>query len=87
MKAETTFNIKLNNRRKDSKNQNNIPASKHFQTPEHIYERDAKFILIEQLKDQSIDKETQTQKAREIFWIKKLKTLHPYGLNKELNYF
>ena len=51
-KSETAFNIRLNNHRKDVKNPNSIPASKHFDSQEHIYERDAKFILLEQLKKQ-----------------------------------
>ena len=87
-KSETPFNIRLNNHRKDVKNPNSIPACKHFNEQGHIYERDAKFILIEQLK-KDLNKELQsaTLKRRENFWINKLKTLHPNGLNQELNQF
>ena len=86
-KCETPFNIRLNNHRKDVKNPQSIPACKHFNSTDHIYERDAKFILIEQLKDQEVEKEILVRrlKIRGNFWINKLKTLHPNGLNHELN--
>ena len=87
-KAETAFNIRLNNHRKDIKDPKAIPADKHFNQPQHSFNNHAKFILIEQL--QNIDK-TSTEtlkdrlKKRESFWIKKLKTLKPHGLNHETN--
>ena len=47
-----------------------------------------KFIIIEQLRNINTTL-TETLKLRlrerENFWIKKLKTLTPYGLNQELN--
>ena len=85
-KSETPFNIRLNNHRKDVKNPNSIPACKHFNEQGHIYERDAKFILIEQLrKDLNKEWQSATLKRRKNFWINKLKTLYPNGLNQELN--
>ena len=36
-KNETTFNIRLNNHRKDVKNSNTLPADKHFTLPGHDF--------------------------------------------------
>ena len=86
-KSETSFNIRLNNRRKDSKNKNPILACKHFQNSNHNFQRDAKFTLIEQI-TKSFTTTEQLRlllKKRENFWILKLKTLYPDGLNQELN--
>ena len=47
-KCETTFNLRLNNHRKDSKKKDTILACIHFQKSNHIFQRDAKFVLIEQ---------------------------------------
>ena len=68
-KAETGFNIRLNNNRKDTKNPNAILACKHFQQQGHNFNSHAKFINIDKL----------------IAWIQKLKTLVPYGLNQKLS--
>ena len=85
-KAETAFNIRLNNHRKDVKDPKAIPADKHFNQTGHNFNKHAKFILIEQL--QNIDKTSSETlkdrlKKREKFWINKLKTLTPLGLNQE----
>ena len=48
-KAETAFNIRLNNHRKDVNNPKSIPADFHFRKPRHSFNLHAKFILIEQL--------------------------------------
>ena len=87
-KSETSFNIRLNNRRKDIKKPNAIEACKHFNSNKHTFSAHGKFILIEQLRNINT---TPTEilklklKERENFWVKKLKTLTPYGLNQELN--
>ena len=87
-KSETSFNIRLNNHRKDIKKPNAIEAYKHFNNNEHIFSKHGKFIIIEQLRNINTTP-TETLKLRfrekENFWIKKLKTLTPYGLNQELN--
>ena len=44
-KTETSFNIRLNNHRKDSKHL----ACKYFQNSNHNFQRDAKFTLTEQI--------------------------------------
>ena len=77
----------INNHRKDSKNKNPILASKHFQNSNHSFQRDAKFTLIEEITKTLTTTEQLPLllKKRENFWILKLKTLYPDGLNQELN--
>ena len=76
-KSETSFNIRLNNHRKDSKNKNPILACKHFQNSNHNFQRDAKFTLIEQI-TKSFTTTEQLRlllKKRENFWILTKNTL------------
>ena len=86
-KAETEFNIRLNNHRKDVWKPDAIPASRHFSGKSHNFNTHAKFILIEQIHHVDIDKEKNKErlKQRENFWILTLETLTPKGLNQELN--
>ena len=86
--SETSFNIRLNNHRKDIKKPNATEACKNFNNNEHTFSKHGKFIIIEQLRNINTTP-TETLKLRlrerENFWIKKLKTLTPYDLNQELN--
>ena len=87
-KAETAFNIRLNSHRKNISNPKSIPADLHFRKPGHSFNLHAKFTLIEQLSNiHTTDKETLKfrLKRREDFWIQKLETPTPKGLNQELN--
>ena len=86
-KSEAFFNIRLNNHRKDSKNKNPILACKHFQNLNHNSQRDEEFILIEQIMKtfSTIEELRLPLKKRKNFWILKLITLYPDGLNQELN--
>ena len=72
-KAKTTFNIRLNNHRKDVKDPKAIPLDKHFNQTGHNFNLHDKFIIIEKLQDiertfNEILKERL--KTRETFWIK-----------------
>ena len=66
------------------KKSNAMEVCKNFNINEHTFSKHCKFIIIEQ--QQNINT-TPTEtlklrlKERENFWIKKLKTLTPYGLN------
>ena len=87
-KSETTFNIRLNNHRKDVKDSNALPADKHFTLPGNDFNKNARFTLIEKLANTNkVVTETLRErlKHRENFWIIELRTLTPTGLNKELN--
>ena len=55
------------------------PVANHFQEGEHML-RDVKIIGIEKMKTRDI----HFRKVRESFWIQKLKTLTPQGLNQNL---
>ena len=89
-KAETPFNIQLNNHRKDANGNNPkaIPTSTYFKQPGYNFNKHAKFTLIEQINktiNTDIDKIKIRLKRKEDFWILKLDTLTPKGLNQELN--
>ena len=45
-KAETEFNLSLNNHRKDTKKANPIPAWKHFHQERNNFSKHAKFIKL-----------------------------------------
>ena len=86
-KNETSFNTRLSNTIKDSKNKNAILACKHFQNSNHKFQRDAKFTLIEQI-TKTFATTTPLRlllKKWENFWILKLKACYPDGLSQELN--
>ena len=86
-KAETEFNLILNNYRQDIKKPNSILACKHFQEKEHNFNKHAKFIIIDKLVNLHGSKEALRELLviRENFWIQKLKILVPFGLNQELS--
>ena len=85
-KAETEFNIRLNNHRKDVCKPNAISASRHFSGMSHNVNTHAKFILIEQIHHNiSKEKNKGRLKQRENFWILTLETLTPKGINQKLN--
>ena len=74
-KAETEFNIRLNNHRNDVWKPDSIPASRHFSDKNHIFNINAKFILTDQIRHIDIDKEKNEErlKQKENFWILKTK--------------
>ena len=86
-KAETAFNLRLNNHREGAKKPNSILACKHFQEQGHSFNKHPKFIIIDKLINLHGSKEALREMLviRENFWIQKLKTLVPFGLNQELS--
>ena len=50
-KAETAFNLRLNNYRKDTRKSNSILACKHFQEKGYNFNKHAKLIIIDKLVD------------------------------------
>ena len=89
-KSETAFNIRLNNHRSNSckPTSDSIPACKHSQGNGHDFTRDAKFTIIEQIKDANQKPQEEISRIilqRENFWINKIKTLTTLGFNQELN--
>ena len=82
-KNEAPFNISLNNHRKDPKA---ILADKHFLKRGHRFNKDARFTIIDRLTNTHLDKDILRERLiqRENFWIQKLQTLYPKGLNQDL---
>ena len=70
------------------KRPNKLAVDTHFLEPGHIFDRDAKFMIIEKIKntDQSKENLTNLLMRRENFWIKTLETLLPKELNTALNF-
>ena len=84
VKAETAFNIRLNNDRKDPKNPNALLACTYFQQQGHNFNNThTKFIVIGKLVNTSSTKDILRERLVQLenFWIQKLKTLVPYRLN------
>ena len=85
-KAETKFNIRLKNHRKEVIRRDIRPASNYFDIKEQSYNINVKFIFKEQLNQTNLDKLTLLQrlKIRENLWILKLDTLHPRGQQQNI---
>ena len=86
-KAETAFNVSLNNCTKDVNNPKSILANLHFRKPGHSFDLHAKFPLIKLSNIHTTDKNTIKFWLRccEDFWIQKLEMLTTKGLNQGLN--
>ena len=88
--SQTSFNIRLNNHRKDMKISSAVEAYKHFNNNEYTFSEHGRFIIIELLRNINTSfTETLTLRLREreMFWVKKLKTLTLYSSNQELNWY
>ena len=88
-KSEFPMNIRINNHRKEiSREDSGIPATRHFRGAEHDFNELATFTIIEQLKNTVTPKKYKRARLekREDFWMIKLQTLKPLGLNQELNH-
>ena len=81
------MNIRINKHRNDVFREDAISVCQHFTQTSHEFNRHAKVTIIEQLENQNqtLEQMRKTLENREDHWIKRLKTLHPYGFNRELN--
>ena len=84
-KAETDSNLSLKSHRKGVYKANATPASRHFVMKVHIFNRGGSFIIIEEIRKNTLSRETKKNllKQREYFWILKFETLKPKCLNHE----
>lgn len=81
-KAETSFNLRLNNHSKDSKEVNSILGCNH-NFKDIISTKHVKLIMIDNLIILNGSKEP-LRVVRKSFLVQKLKVLVPFGLNLEL---
>ena len=65
-RSKTTFNLRVNNHRKDANKRSSLQADQHFRLPAHNFNKHAKFTLIEQLNDTNIDKELLKYKLKKM---------------------
>ena len=82
------FSIRLKNDRKDLKRIDAISGIRHFSQTGPNFKLEAKFSITEQISNLNKGKEEKRKigEHREDFWILKLKTSQPYGLNDKLNH-
>ena len=87
-KSEPPVNIRINKHRDDCKRTTSIEVDQHFRLPGHTFNEHATFTLLEQLNTQTKSKLERRKilEKREDFWIVKLDTLKPNGLNGKLNH-
>ena len=87
-KSEPPAHMRFNTHRYDVNQPTGLSFDKHFSTPGHSFDHDARFILLEQIKNhRSLPKEEirSIMEQREDYWVRRLKTLSPQGLNDKLN--
>ena len=86
-KSEPPANLRINTHRYDVTSSNGCPFDKHFNLPNHDFNKHARFILIEQLNTTNISKTEARRRLedREDHWMARLKTLQPQGMNDHLN--
>ena len=87
-KSECSVNLRINTYRNDFWRTHGPPCDKHFQMPGHNFNTHVKFTIIEEVYKKSLSKLKirRLLEHREDFWILKLQTLFPQGLNISLNY-
>ena len=87
-KSEPAAHKRFNTHRYDVNKPTGLSFDKHFNTPGHSFDHDAKFILLEQVKNHRTlakDEIRAIMEHREDYWMLKLKTLTPLGMNDKLN--
>ena len=86
-KSEYSLNLRMNAHRNDVWRTDGPPRGKHFQMPGHDFNVHAKFTIIEEVYSKLSKLEIHSLlEHRKDFWILKLQTLSPQGLNISLNY-
>ena len=87
-KSEPVAHHRFNTHRYDVNRPSGLNFDHHFALPGHSFDHDARFILIEQMKNHhhlTKEENRRIMEKREDYWIQKLKTLAPLGLNDKLN--
>ena len=86
-KSEPPVHLRINTHRCEVNRPNGGPFDKHFTLQGHSYNKNARYILIEQVNSKTASKAAVRQllENREDHWMSKLKTLIPDGFNDHLN--
>ena len=86
-KSEWPMNIRMNKHRYDVHQPDSLDVCQHFRNPGHHFDSNARFTIIEELKQKNKPKHIMRKilEQREDAWVVKLRTLHPDRFNKELN--
>ena len=87
-KSEPPAHKRINTHRSDVHSTKGNSFDKHFALPGHSYDHDARFVLIEQIRNEEILSKEEIRSIledREDFWMVKLRTLAPDGHNDRLN--
>ena len=87
-KSKYSLNLGMSTHRNDVWRTDGPPSDTNFQRPGHNFNVHAKFTIIEEVCNKSLSKLKihSLLEHREDFWILKLQTLVPQGLNISLNY-
>ena len=87
-KSKYSLNLRMSTHRNDVWRTDGPPSDTNFQMPGHDFNVHAKFTIIEEVCNKSLSKLKihSLLEHREDFWILKLQTLVPQGLNISLNY-
>ena len=88
-KVETQgANRRVNKHRNDVRRPDGLAIDRHFDQPDHDFNRDFRLILIEEITKRNLTKEQMRELLlrREDFWMLKLDTLAPNGFNDKLNF-
>ena len=88
-KVETQgANKRVNKHRNDVRRLDGLAIDRHFDKPDHEFNRDFRLIIIEEISKRNLTKEQMRELLlkREDFWIRKLGTLEPNGFNDKLNF-
>ena len=87
-KTQTQLERRINGHRSDVRcKKEPITSDEHFRLPDHNFDRDARFTIIEQaIVERDKGDMANFLMTIEDNWILRLKTLPGYGLNEKLNF-
>ena len=87
-KSEPPAHLRINTHRHDVKDPSGGAFDHHFRLPGHDFNAHAKFTLIEQIRNHHGNTKAENRRqleAREDYWMLRLTTLKPSGMNDSLN--
>ena len=87
-KSEPPAHLRFNTHRHDVNSPTGGAFDHHFTLPGHSYNKHARFTLIEQIRDHRKNTKLENRRLleqREDYWMMRLRTIKPHGLNDSLN--